>query len=198
MCPATNFNFMQNVNVYISKNTVNSRAEAFDICHKQFENAILSNNFNYDTLSLHLYAFLASWGMVCRGNYLSQRDYKALIPVVKIACDKKYRTLLDIDVFSSRFSTSAYITLMLDLKNHLANALFGRKANYADDTLLSKIALATLGCVVCYDTKVKANLKSLGYANLFTKNGLNDLLQFANNHIGVNGLRCMWLCNGWR
>ena len=78
------------------------------------------------------------------------------------------------------------------------NSLSRDVSAYADDTLLSKIALATLGCVVCYDTKVKANLKSLGYANLFTKNGLNDLLQFANNHIGVNGLRCMWLCNGWR
>ena len=67
---------------------------------------------------------------------------------------------------------------MMKLKNDLAQSLVGYNSKNKD-TLLSKIALATLGCVVGYDKNVKASLRSLGYAKTFSKKGLQILLDFA-------------------
>ena len=182
MC-STRLAFIAKVNSYMSANIPTSRAEAYDICHGQFVTGITTGGaINYDNLALHLYAFLASWGMVRGNSILLQHNYTVLIPVVKVVCDKKYSSLLDVDVFSGSFNKSTYITLMMELKNSLAKALFGRNAKYTDDTLLSKIALVSLGCVVGYDSRVKASLKSLGYAKSFSKKGLGDLLNFANTY----------------
>lgn len=179
MCQTTNFNFTQRVNAYMHNNTQNSRAQAYDICHKEFEKAIASNNFDDEYLALHLYSFLATWGMVCRGNYLLKNNYKVLIPVVKVVCDAKYRNLLNIDILDMNFNRNNYVTLMIELKNNLVHALVGYNAKNKD-TMLSKIALATLGCVVGYDVSVKSRLKSLGYAKSFSKKGLIDLISFVN------------------
>ena len=109
-----------------------------------------------------------------------QHNYKVLIPVAKIVCNKKYNSLLNIDVFNKTFNQNNYINLMMDLKTDLKKALCGGIKTNITDTLLSKIVHVTLGCVVCYDKNVNNNLRKLKYKASYTKQGLNDLVNFAN------------------
>ena len=63
-----------------------------------------------DLLALNLYAYLASWGML-RNSFLQQKDYKFLIPVVKILCDPKFETLIDYDPFNDRDKEKALLIM---------------------------------------------------------------------------------------
>lgn len=187
--------------------TVYPREEAWDICHKVFAEAIgrknkdidgivlggkivdsivIGNNIirggklkaeDYDYLALHLYAYLASYGMVCRRTILIRHNYRCLIDVVKIICELKYAFLLDIDIYAGIFNKYKYIDAVLELKENIEKAL----APYGNvtDTLISKILLGTLACVPAYDTNLKKALKDLGYKASFDRKGLEDLLRFA-------------------
>ncbi len=176
---------MQGVNLnnkwteFIVKLQNNSRFEAWDICNGEFGKVIKGKKApNKDNLALHLYAFLASYGMVCRGGLLLQHNYRYLIPVVEVLIDKKYAPLYNIDIFSSSFKSSAYINLVLKLKKDLMTAL---GFNNVTTTLISKIMLGALGCVVGYDSHVENTLRSSCNctAGLSAK-GLSDLLALAN------------------
>ena len=170
------------VDNYIAvKNSLkNSRFEAYDICHQVFVNAIKTGTFDYDYLALHLYAFLASWGMVCRGNVLLRHNYRYLIKSVKIVCKSEYVSLLDVDIFAQSFVRQNYINLVIELKNELAKGLGISAVN--NDTLLSKIMLATLGCVPAYDRMVKHTLGCFGLCKSLSKKGLKDLLDFVQKY----------------
>lgn len=173
-------NFSNRVGTFIQlmKKTTFSRLEAYDICHQEFVKAIKSGNFDYDNLALNLYAFLASYGMVCRGNVMLQHNYKYLIEAVKVICDKKYSKLLDIDVLA--VPAQDYISLVLDLKNELAKKL--KVVADKHDTLLSKIMLGSLGCVIAYDFYVCKSLGKLRICKKFSNRGLNELLTFIKSH----------------
>lgn len=175
---ALNFNNRVNMFIQLMKKTAFSRLEAYDICHQEFVKAIKSGNFDYDNLALNLYAFLASYGMVCRGNVMLQHNYKYLIEAVKVICDKKYRTLLDIDVLA--VPAQNYISLVLDLKEELAKKL--KVVADKHDTLLSKIMLGSLGCVIAYDFYVCKSLGKLHICKKFSKRGLDELLTFIKSH----------------
>ncbi len=163
------------------------REEAWDICHKVFAEAIEReisgvklSEADYDYLALHLYAYLASYGMVCRRTILIRHNYRCLIDVVKIICELKYAFLLDIDIYAGNFVKVKYIDTVLELKERIEKAL----APYGNvtDTLISKILLGTLACVPAYDTNLKKALKDLGYKASFDRKGLEDLLRFADDY----------------
>ena len=73
------------------KADINSRYKSYDHCRIFFNKNINTNN--YDEMALHLYSYLASWGML-RNSFLMQKDYKFHINPIRILCDKKYRNLL--------------------------------------------------------------------------------------------------------
>lgn len=163
------------------------REEAWDICHKVFVEAIKRkisgvklSEADYDYLALQLYAYLASYGMVCRRTILIRHNYRCLIDVVKIICELKYAFLLDIDIYAEDFDKVKYIDAVLELKERIEKAL----APYGNvtDTLISKILLGTLACVPAYDTNLKKALKDLGYKASFDRKGLEDLLRFADDY----------------
>ncbi len=179
--PLLKFDFTKNVDNYIATmlSLSNHRSKAYDICHEEFKKALLSGVCNCEYLSLHLFSYLASWGMVCRKSILLKQNFKYLIPAVRVVTNKKYLSLLDVDVFSRSFNNANYVKLMIELRNELASAVYGKKYESRHNTLLSKIVLVSLGCIVAYDRKVKSNLKLLKCCISYTKNGLLDLLNFA-------------------
>lgn len=174
-------NFNNKWTVFIGKLQNNSRFEAWDICNDEFGKVIKGNNApNKYNLALHLYAFLASYGMVCRGCQLLQHNYRYLIPVVEVLIDKKYAPLYNIDIFSSSFNSSAYIALVLELKKDLTTAL---GFNNVTSTLISKIMLGALGCVVGYDVNVIKTLrKKCNCTARLSAKGLSDLLALAKSY----------------
>ncbi len=175
------FDFSKRVDEYINQcSQANSRLKAYDICHEKFANAITKGSFDYDELALHLYAFLASYGMVCRKGILLQHNYKFLIDVVTIVCNKRYAFLLDIDIFSNQFNKNLYIQELLCLKKELSKSL-NITTGY-NSTLISKIIFGTLGCVPAYDQFVCESLKELNMCQSFSNKGLSDILEFAKKH----------------
>lgn len=150
---------------------------SYDFCHDVFIKNRRSTNIpeTADYLALNLYTFLASWGMVTRGNLLMNSNYKLLIDAVKVVCDVKYDWLVDVDIFAPGFNKTIFVECVIELKENL-KAILGKGAN---NTLLSKILLVTLGCVPAYDTYVIKSLNDFGCVASFGKAGLKDILDFA-------------------
>ena len=78
----------------------NSRYRSYDYIHS-FYLAKRSDNRNktLDKVALRLFAFLGSWGMLCRGAFLMQKDYRFLIPVIKILNKTDYKELCNVVFF---------------------------------------------------------------------------------------------------
>ena len=160
-----------------------SRNYSYDYCHDVFvknrKSAAVPATADY--LALNLYMFLASWGMTSRGKLLMRSNYKLLVDAVKIVCDEKYDWLVDVDIYAPGFNSVKYIDDVMQLKDELRKAIHKTGCSYKyGDTLLSKIILATLGCVPAYDQRVKKSMSALDITASFSRGGLNDLLNFAN------------------
>ena len=174
-----------NIGTYMSTylSSPYSRYRSHDYCHEVFVKyrKSVANPTTADYMALNLYMFLASWGMVSRGKLLIQNNYKLLIDAVKVVCDEKYDWLVDVDIYNPGFSKAKYLDDVMQLKEDLRKAIYKTGIGYKyDDTLLSKIILATLGCVPAYDTNVKKTMRTFGITASFNENGLKDLLDFAN------------------
>ncbi len=135
-----------------------------------------------DLLTLHLYAYLASWGML-RNSFLMQKDYKFLTPAVDILCKTKYDPLINYDPFTDNGTSNA--RLIMELINEMRTYFIGKTyyeegsselktIDNVSDTLVTKILLGTLGCTVAYDTYVR---KGLANHNLSQKTGLKSIME---------------------
>ena len=58
----------------------------------------------YNYITLNLYAYLASWGML-RNSFLMQKDYLFSKPVVEILCKDKYSNLISFNPFKENIIT---------------------------------------------------------------------------------------------
>lgn len=132
----------------------NSRFRSYDHCHTYFaDNRFSKNSSTIDTMALHLFAFLGSWGMLCRGAFLMQKDYKILIPVIKILIKSNYTKLFELNIldkmFNDKYNKSAksnkeeYVDLILELIEEIRSyflknnhCLINTKANIITDTEL--------------------------------------------------------------
>ena len=141
----------------------------------------------HDYLTLELFAYLASWGML-RNSFLQQKDYLFSRPVIEVLCNDKYDCLLYFNPFAE--DSDKYVPLMLDLidaikKCYLGHTYIGEGENPVNvidrvsDTLISKIILGTFGCTVAYDTYVCKGLKNIGFSNILGAKSLYQLISFA-------------------
>ena len=98
----------------------NSRYRSYDHVHCVFlKNRHDNSSATLDYVALHLFAFLGSWGMLCRGAFLLQKDYRFLIPVIKILNQSKYDGLCDVDLTDENLNKSWYIATVMDLIGEL-------------------------------------------------------------------------------
>ena len=83
--------------IYIYATDANSRYMSYDHIRKAF----LYNREKEsarDFITLNLYAYLASWGML-RNSFLMQKDYTFSRPVVDVLCSDKYKSLINYNPF---------------------------------------------------------------------------------------------------
>ena len=179
-------------NVYLTDN--NSRYMSFDHCRKCFiENR--KNPSKYDYITLNLYAYLASWGML-RNSFLMQKDYTFNRGIVEILCKDKYDDLLFCNPFTA---TEKEDDLIIELANEIRNYYIG-KSFYTEglnkkvtiysvtDTLVTKIILGTFACTVAYDKYVKAGLSKHGMQKTLNKKSLYEIREYAKcNENIING-----------
>lgn len=143
-----------------------------------------------DLLTLHLYAYLASWGML-RNSFLMQKDYKFLTPIVDIICKAKYESLINYDPFNDTGTSNA--RLIMELVNEMRDYFIGKtyfkegsnelkKIDNVSDTLVTKILLGTIGCTVAYDTYVRKGLKNHNLTQKVGVESITELNSFAQSN----------------
>lgn len=140
-----------------------------------------------DLLTLNLYAYLASWGML-RNSFLIQKDYKFLTPVVDILCNTKYESLINYDPFidEGREKPELIMELAKEIKRYFLGKTYYPEGNdnrktikSVSATLITKILLGTLGCTVAYDTYVKKGLSHHKLTQTINLSSLYELRKFA-------------------
>lgn len=180
---------------YIDKFTIiykedeNSRYRSYDHCRKAFiENK--NNKDKYDLITLNLYAYLASWGML-RNSFLLQKDYLFNKPVVDILCKEEYSRLINFNPLKP--DASEDLKLIMKLGNEIKKYYKGKtyitgKYNSEEtiknvsDTLVTKIILGTFGCVLAYDNYVKRALRQKDINGCFSVKSMEQIVTFAKKH----------------
>lgn len=144
----------------------NGRYRSWEHCYSHFIKAQVSQEIDYDYLSLQLAFYLTSWGMYRGSSFLLQKDYKVHIPVVKELLSEKYDVLARIECVSFREKSSQQ--LLLDINSFLGQYYdkIRREVkeqelkNQLSFTLITKILMGTLGCVPAYDRYFIAGIKN--------------------------------------
>ena len=173
----------------------NDRYMSYEHCRKYF----LDNRYfpaKYDFITLHLYAYLASWGML-RNSFLLHKDYLFNKPVVEILCKSKYSRLVCFDPFAQNANNDLNLImdhLIEEIKNYYESKTYidpdtgnEKDIDHVTDTLISKIILGTLGCVPAYDQFFIKGLRKYNedyklkpkIMKSFKKESLEALINFA-------------------
>ena len=164
----------------------NSRYKSYDHIRRIFIK-YRKDESKRDLLTLHLYAYLASWGML-RNSFLMQKDYLFSRPIIDLLCSDKYDSLMNFDPFGEVSDND--INLIIELSSsivlkYIGKAYYGegetglQRINNVSDTLVSKILLGTFGCTVAYDRYVRLGLSSLNLTQKISKESIKELCNFA-------------------
>lgn len=172
----------------VRKNDILSRDMSYDICREFF-----INNYKDPTkeeeIALHLYAFLASWGML-RNSFLLSKNHRFLIPVVRKLCEHERLKNWEPEFTEA---DNDIVEEIIRLKEEIIRDCFIGQTFYTidaeeknidkvTDTLVSKIMLGTLGCVPAYDSYFVRALRRLKLTQTFNERSLNEIIAFANGN----------------
>lgn len=162
----------------------NNRYKSWEHCYNFF----ISNRkkeIPIANFSLHLFAYLASWGMLRGSSFLLQKDYLFHNEVVQEILNKKYDCLVGIN---PQELDDKKIYLILELCNNISQIYFKKtfyiggkpyKNTYPSNTLLTKILLGTLGCTPAYDRYFTQGIKCRGLNNKrFSYNSVQELREY--------------------
>ena len=185
----------------------NSRYRSHDHVHCVYlKNRHDNSPVTLDYVALHLFAFLGSWGMLCRRSFLMLKDYLFLIPVIEILNQPEYDGLCDIDLTDANpnLDKSRYIATVIaligELKEYFMSQTYykiekDKETGIAKhiaftlgdvhDTVIGKILLATLGCIPAYDRYVVAGMKAEGLCGILGKRNLSDLVDYSRAHDSI-------------
>lgn len=180
------------MNVY--KDDAHSRFHSYDHVREFFKENLYRDTITDKDLALHLFVFLASWGMLRGSSFLLQKDYSFLEPVVEILRDQKYEFLMDIDVLAEEFDREKYIAAILEIQKRIdqkwkkstnywkydnrAGDEIAKKINKASDTQIGKILLGAFGCLPAYDHNILLSMGEAGITQQLNDVSLRELLTY--------------------
>lgn len=168
------------------KQDENGRYKSYEHCRQCFlDNR--TDEMKYDLITLHLYAYLASWGML-RNSFLMQKDYLFNLPVVRILCKEEYSRLLVFDPFADDCDDD--ISLIMKLRDEIRSYYLSQtyikdsthekiRITNVTDTLVTKIILGTIGCVPAYDQYFVSAIRQYGICGTFNAKSMTGLIKFA-------------------
>ncbi|MCL2018093.1 MAG: hypothetical protein FWG80_04980 [Alphaproteobacteria bacterium] len=134
-----------------------------------------------DMPMLHLATYLANWGMYVGDTFLLKTDYTVFDGITKEILNKDYDSLWtkdrDIDsvITSDGTSRKEFIEKITTASKKIKEVWARYPVN---DLLLTKILMATYGCVPAYDKFVKNGMKQKQISPAFGKKSINGLLDF--------------------
>jgi len=159
------------------------RGRSWEHCYKHFATKpdVLNDPGQLDLASLHLAFYLASWGMYRGSTQLLQKDYKIHYDVVKKLFDQKYKSLWHIQLDRlNAYSITLLVSLIEEIRS-IYNDKFQSKST-PTDTLVTKVLMGTLGCIIAYDRNVITGLKHSNFSNRLNKESFDKLFQFCNKN----------------
>lgn len=179
-------NILEIIQKYLNviENETFPRYKSWDYCFKAF-----SFPQKNEVHSLHLTAYLASWGMYRGSGGLLQKDYKVHDIAVDILFQAEYLNLkCNVQNETSEDDIDEIIDLKDKLVEYYSSISYKRGLNpaigiTATDTLTSKIILGTYGCVPAFDQYFINGLKHLKFKKTgFNKSSLKEIFQFIIKH----------------
>ena len=145
------------------------RYRAYDICKNAFDK-YKAGEIDDDKMALHLYSFLACWGMATRGQYLMEHNYTCLIEVAKVL-KANYKENCpfcnDFCPTNNEGERVNYIEFVKNIAKSIKMAL-GTVGNDTDandcaQLIISKLLMVTYGCIMACDSYTQDAWKKLGH-----------------------------------
>ena len=149
------------------------RYRAYDVCKAAFKDYV-GDKIDDDKMALHLYSFLANWGMATRGQYLMEHNYTCLIEVAKVL-KANYKEncpfCKDFCPTKAEGEKEEYIKFLIgdedsEKDKGIAGKIksaFGKEKNACTQLIISKLLMATYGCIMACDSYTKDAWKKLGH-----------------------------------
>lgn len=163
----------------------NMRYHSFDHCYFYFKDNYekFGDDAIKDTMALHLFAYLSSWGML-RNSFLLQKDYQFNREVVEIIAKKMYETA------NNNNNKNLSAEDLIELRDAIRGYYIGKKfykpvqsgfvmkehaIKNVTDVLISKILLGTTGLVPAFDRYVKRAMKEISIDGSFNEGSVHLL-----------------------
>ena len=163
----------------------NMRYRSFDHCYFYFKDNYekYGDDAIKDTMALHLFAYLSSWGMM-RNSFLLQKDYQFNREVVEIIAKKMYETA------NNNNNKNLSAEDLIELRDAIRGYYIGKKfykpvqsgfvmkehaIKNVTDVLISKILLGTTGLVPAFDRYVKRAMKEISIDGSFNEGSVHLL-----------------------
>lgn len=163
----------------------NMRYRSFDHCYFYFKDNYekYGDDAIKDTMALHLFAYLSSWGML-RNSFLLQKDYQFNREVVEIIAKKMYETANNNN--NKNLSAEDLIELRDAIRGYYIGKKFykpvqsgfvmkERAIKNVTDVLISKNLLGTTGLVPAFDRYVKRAMKEISIDGSFNEGSVHLL-----------------------
>ena len=140
------------------------RGASYDFCYGYFQAHCHELSKNIELSCLHLWSYLASWGMLRgSGKLISNCSMKVLTDVI-MYLDSLHDSdwILDVDDYSDEDKRNRIIEIYNDISSKIRSikvdgVLVGVNATI---TLVTKIMLGTIGCVPAFDDFFSSTFRS--------------------------------------
>lgn len=132
------------------------RYRAYDNCRDAFKDYV-GDKIDDDKMALHLYSFLASWGMATHQQYLIDHNYTCLIEVAQVLKENYKEDCPFCNDFcptKEEGEKEKYIKFMMGINDQIKKKLGKNEKGYKY-LLISKLLMATYGCIMACDSHVK-------------------------------------------
>lgn len=178
------------VRKYDSENTEHDRYRSWEHCYTFFQNSKLrSLPVDREQAALQLGFFLASWGMYRGSSFLLNYTYTIHLSVIDTLFSAQFDRLWDPD-FGSRTSdrglTALILKAVLAIREAYRPFAPSAESRQASDTLVTKIMLATLGCLPACDRFFINGFTKSGYKYSYVnENFVTRILEICRNNLAA-------------
>lgn len=141
-------NFESIIKQFHKQTKAEQRYASYDFCYGYFQNQRHYLVDNLEISCLHLWGYLASWGMLRGSSELLQCSPAALKNLITYLDAIRNSSIWDIDVDAYHQNMEIILNVYADISKILEDILDVRPSK----TLVTKIMLGVFGCIPAFDT----------------------------------------------
>jgi hypothetical protein len=176
------------IRTYDNETTEHGRYRSWEHCYAYFRAARAAGTVNRDHAALHLGFFLASWGMYRGSSFLPDYTYTVHLGVIDTLFLTRFSTLWELD-FGNGPTNNTVVPIILDAASAIRDSYqsFADVSNSAaSDTLVTKIMLATFGCLPACDRYFIDGFTGSGFKYSYVNgNFVRRILGFCRENLAI-------------